>query len=115
MTAEHLLISLSVSLMLTLIFECVFALISGKRGRDMLLVVLVNVITNPIAVTTVLMSKYYLHFPRTAVEIPVEIAVIITEALLYKKYAENVKKPWLFSIAANGVSIVGGMIFSAII
>ncbi|MBQ7500056.1 MAG: hypothetical protein IJT91_04090 [Clostridia bacterium] len=113
MTAGHLLISLGVSLALTLIFECAFALIAGKRGRDFLLIILVNIVTNPIAVSTVLLCKYYLHYPRAAVEIPVEIAVIISEALVYKSYAGSIKKPWLFSIAANGISIIGGIIISA--
>ena len=110
MNAAGLAYSLAVSLGLTLIIECSFALLTGKRGRDLLLVLLVNVMTNPAAVTVVLLIKYAYSLPKWAVMIPVEAAVIAVEAYIYNKFGSKYKHPVLFSISANAISVAVGIL-----
>ena len=115
MTAEHLSVSLAVSLALTLAVECLFALLTGKRGRDLLLVTLVNIMTNPAAVTATLLIKYAYSLPRWIIQIPVEVVVIAVEAYIYKRYGSKFKRPLLFSIAANALSIAAGILLEIIL
>ena len=101
----HIILSLTVSLTLTLIIELSFALAMRVRGRDLLLVTLVNVLTNPIVVSVSL-------FVMPMLIIPLEIAAVLTEAFFYHRYADNIKRPFVFSLSANLISYTFGLILS---
>lgn len=85
-----------ISLLLTLVIEIVIALIWGMRSKKrILLVILVNVLTNPVAVLLC-----WLGIPQ----LPVELTVVLTEALVYKAPAWKIPHPVLFAIVCNTAS-----------
>ena len=109
------LVSLGVSLGLTLLFEGVFALLWGLRGRDLLLCALVNLLTNPPLVFCVLCWR---HFGPAPAWLPVpilEALAVWAEGHFYKKDGENIRRPWLFSLCANAFSYTMGIVISALI
>lgn len=90
-----------VSLGLTVLIELAVARYFGLKTRDLLLVVLlVNVLTNPAAVW----MHVFLEFPQ----IPVELLVVITEYYVYRQF--QITQPLRFSLVANGISWGLGLI-----
>lgn len=106
-----LLITLAISLALTLLFELAFALLTGKRA-DLLLVLLVNVLTNPAVVLLYTLSQQYTPLHAIAVKAVLEVLAVLTEALYYRHYASAIKRPFLFSLAANAVSFGLGLVIN---
>lgn len=102
--AEQLLYCLAVSLSLTLIIELIFALIWGIRGKKLWLVVGMNVLTNPAAVTV------HFLFPAFPVLI-LEAAVIAAEELCARG---DIRRPWLYVLLANTLSYCIGLLLQAI-
>jgi len=94
---------LAVSLTLTVIIELVFALFLKKR--ELLLIFLVNVLTNPIAVFLA-----YMFDRNIFIILFIEILVVIIEGVLYSKYSQHIKRPFMFSIFANAISYFIGVI-----
>ena len=97
----NLLLSLLTALTLTLFFELLFALLWGVRKDGLLLVVLMNILTNP--------AVNLLHFFTVSLfgwsamwVVPIlEAAVVLTEGFCCK---DIIKKPWLFALLINGFS-----------
>jgi hypothetical protein len=106
-----LIVSLAVSLALTLFFEVLFFIIIGKRNKkDLLLVILVNALTNPIVVLLYNLMLIYTQWNKALIMAPLEISAVLTEGYLYKKYGNNFNRPFAFSLAANSVSFFAGML-----
>ncbi len=103
------LLDFALSLLLTLVFEGVIALAWGVRKRDLLLFVLVNVLTNPVAVL--------LHalFPGLGVTAVLEAGVVLVEGALYQRLGYAVRRPWLFSLCANIFSFCMGLAVDLVI
>ena len=100
--------SLVTSLALTLVLELLFALICGiRRLRDILLVILVNVMTNPPVVLTHNLMR--LNSP-VFITIALEAAVVAIEGFAYKYSASSIKRPFLFSFGANVFSYLLGLL-----
>lgn len=107
----YLLSALVISLSLTLLLELVFAWFWGIRGKGLVLVILMNILTNPAVVT--------LHYLCTAVFgwngiLPVlflEAAAIITEGFCCRGM---IQKPWKFAICINLFSYFAGEILQLI-
>lgn len=95
---DALLLSLAVSLALTLVFELAFALVWGLRRRDLLLVVLMNVLTNP---AVVLLHHLLRALPEVPVVIVLEAAAILVEGLCCKHRGEQIRHPWRFALLVN--------------
>lgn len=94
-----------ISLLLTLLIEELFVLLAGIRNKqDLLLVLLVNVITNPMVVFLYQAADYYLKVDMRIVTVILEVAAILVEAGYYAKYSRNIRHPLLLSIGANVVS-----------
>jgi hypothetical protein len=98
-------------LLLTLIIELITAFILGIRDRkDIINVILVNVLTNPVVV----LSQQFLHYKyNTAVEIIgiiiLELLAFLVEGLIYKrvlKYKEL--NPLILSLLLNATSFCIG-------
>jgi len=127
----RILTALAVSLGLTLIFETGFYLVASKTGRknrdssgthkdnflkvqwnrkDIFLVILVNTLTNPPVVLLYWLAFYYTNRNTTVIKIPLELFAVLTEGFIYKRYAQSIKKPFLFSLAANTFSFALGII-----
>jgi len=105
-----LIIALYISLILTLIVEISFFFIIGKRNKkDLLLVALVNILTNPAVVLTYWILTLYIGINSILAKIVLEFLAVIAEGYYYRKYGIDFKHPYLFSIAANAISFGTGM------
>ena len=114
MTASVLALSLAVSLGLTLVLELPFALVTGKRGRDLALVCLVNVLTNPAVVLLYFLAAALTAIPPWVVKAVLEVAAVLVEALYYCRYGAGFRRPLLFSLGANAFSFMLGELISLI-
>lgn len=109
-----------VSLLLTLIIEGVITGLWGLRSsKAIVLVVLINVLTNPLAVLLNWMSRMYLPeihaIGALGIQMVIECAVIVGEALIYRSFATElpqVRRPFVLSLTANGVSWLCGVILN---
>lgn len=100
--------SLVISLALTLVLELILALIWGARGwRDILIVLLVNFMTNPPVVLTHNLIKLETPVVFTVI---LEVIVVALEGLCYKLCTRTIKRPLLFSLAANAFSYLSGLL-----
>ena len=99
---------LAVSLGLTLLFESLFALCWGLRGkREFLILFLVNLLTNPLLVCL------YNSFPLARkLVLLLELGAVLTEWLCYRACSEKLKRPFLFSLWANAFSYGLGCIIN---
>ena len=112
---RNIIISLVVSLPLTVILETVFLLAAGKRGRrDLLLLVLANVVTNPAVVLIYSVAAAYTGLHRAVIITPLEITAVFIEGYYYKKYGADFRRPYLFSVAANAFSYGAGFLIQFI-
>ncbi|MCL1895677.1 MAG: hypothetical protein FWG03_03930 [Clostridiales bacterium] len=84
------------------------------HGKDLLLVVLVNIITNPVVVLLFWLAKAYTGWNTIAVLIPLELFAVLLEGCYYKIYGKGFARPYLFSAAANMFSFWMGMLIQAI-
>ena len=97
-----LLSSLGVSLLLTIVLETGFFFIAGKREKkDLLLLMLVNILTNPAVVLLYWLAVLYAGLNSVIIMIPLELFAILAEGYYYKKYGCGFHRPYLFSFAAN--------------
>lgn len=94
---------------LTVIAELIFAAICRVWDRqDLLLVVLVNVVTNPWVVFLFALSAEF-DWEDYAL-LPLEIAAVVTEAVFYRRYSATIRHPWLFATGANLFSVGVGYV-----
>ena len=108
--------ALALSLVLTIIIEAGFFLLIGKRNKkDMLLVILVNVLTNPVVVLLYWLAAYHTGINLIFIIVLLEIFAVITEGYCYRKYALEIKRPYAFSLAANAISFITGILLQQII
>ena len=88
--AQQLIKGLLRSLLLTEVLELLAAACFPQRNRhDFLLVILVNILTNPV--------------------VGLEFAVWLSEALIYRKCLIGKQNPYLFSLILNAASYLGGV------
>jgi hypothetical protein len=112
---SRLLISLVISLILTILFEELFAVIAGIRDRrDLLLLCLMNVITNPVVVFLYHLTAEFTELNLNIVVLFLETAAILTEGVYYKSYGRTFRHPFLFTVCANIFSYGIGEIISNI-
>lgn len=98
--------ALAASLLLTLLLEGAFGLIWGVKGRrDWLLLLAVNVVTNPVVVTL-----FYCVSSRWPFVAALEIVAVAGEWLAYRTWGQTARPPFLFSLCANCFSFFGGML-----
>ena len=101
-------------LLLTITIELIIALILGVRDKkDIINVILVNVITNPIVVMSqILLYLRFGYIIETIGVIVLEILVVPVEGLIYKKVLDYKKiNPILLSLILNMSSLlIGGLI-----
>ena len=107
---------LVISLALTLLLESIFFFVSGKREKkDYLLLILVNLLTNPITVMLYIIISTYTRINPWLIKTALEIFVVLAEWQYYKKYAVNILNPLFFSIAANMFSFFMGLVIRQLI
>jgi len=106
---------LAISLLLTLVFEETFALLWGIRGkREIILVLLVNVLTNPPVVLLYYTATGLWHWNAVLVTLILESAAVIVEWRCYRAYSEQVKRPFLFALLVNIFSYAIGCVINLI-
>ncbi|MBD5529983.1 MAG: hypothetical protein HDR02_16525 [Lachnospiraceae bacterium] len=109
-----------ISLALTLATELAIAFLFGLRTRkNVLLVVLVNMLTNPPAVLCNWLCRLYLPcYSRVPVQLVIEAAVVIVEAFVYCRFARDeqrqIERPVLLAITANGCSWLLGLLIETL-
>ena len=102
--------SLIASLLLTELFEGVFALLCGKRGPSLGLVALANVLTNPAVVLVSLLWMRAGLPARRLLTAAAELLAFLTEGFVYARKAPDAfPAPYRFSLAANGLSFFLGL------
>ena len=89
------------ALLLTLTFELLFALVWGVRKDGLLLVVLMNIMTNPAVNLLHYLAVYLLGWPALWVIPVLELAAVIADGFCCKKM---VRRPWLFAVLINAFS-----------
>lgn len=98
-------------LLLTIIIELIIALIIGIRDKkDIINVILVNVITNPIVVLLpiIVYIKFGYTFEKISLYI-LEVLTVLLEGLIYKKVLKYKKiNPFLISLILNLASFLIG-------
>lgn len=105
--------SLALSLGLTLLIEIPAALILGlRRKEDILLVGLVNILTNPIVVLILnLFFVFTASPPPWFLILPLEVFAVLTEGVIYQKGLSYHRiHPFLLSLILNGISYFGGLL-----
>lgn len=112
MILERILFRLLYFLVLTIIIEAVFAFILSVRSvRGQLIVLLANVITNPILNCTLTVVSFYISKDLYYVFlVPLEILAVITEGFIYKKTLSTKINPFLLSLVLNACSYFLGAV-----
>ena len=95
----------------TIVIEGALAFLCGvRKWKDQLIVLLVNVLTNPLLVS--LGYLILLRLGRTGYDVAtavMEIAVVFVEGWIYKKFLTDRKRPLLLSLFLNAGSFLIGL------
>ena len=105
--------SLLLSLALTLILELAAALLLGIRHRrDLAVVALVNVVTNPLVVLTLNLFLFTAQSaPPWYLTAGLELAAWLAEAFFYRTcLSRKPLDPFLLSLILNSISYLGGLL-----
>lgn len=103
--------SLLMSLGLTLLLEMGVALLLGLRRKDLLVVALVNVVTNPVVVLTLNLCLLHGIVPPGYLVAALEVAAVVTEGFLYRScLSRKICNPFVLSILLNAISYLGGLL-----
>lgn len=97
----------------TIVIELIMSVLLGIRNKkDILNVILVNIMTNPLVVSILMYITYNRLFNTTISIIILEILVILTEGFTYKKVLTFDKiNPYVLSLILNISSyFIGGLL-----
>lgn len=97
----------------TIVIELIMSLLLGIRNKkDILNVILINIMTNPLVVSILMYITYNRLFNTTISIIILEILVILTEGFTYKKVLTFDKiNPYVLSLILNISSyFIGGLL-----
>ncbi len=106
-----------ICLVITVIIECLVAFILKYRKKDLLNILLVNVLTNPIVSSVPVYFNYHYGIKsRNIVLLILEIVTIIIEGFIYVKVLKRRKiNGFILSIILNGSSYLLGLLINSII
>lgn len=101
------------SLALTLVLEELFALLWGLRGRrELTVVALVNVLTNPPVVFLHHTAVGLLGWNAAVVTAVLETAAVLVEWRCYRLCSQQLRRPFLFALLANALSYGTGCVIN---
>jgi hypothetical protein len=104
-----------ISLGLTVVLEVIFVLALKNRDiRLLVLIVLINILTNPPTVLIYTLLTQYGNFSPLYITLGLEMLVIFVEYRYLKSYRENMKYPLWLSIGMNVFSYTAGRIINSI-
>ena len=106
-----------ICLVMTIVIECGIALILGYRKKDLLNVMLVNLLTNPIVSSVPVYFNYYHGLrARNICLYILEVLVVIIEGFIYYKVLKRRKiNGFLLSLILNVSSYLLGLVLNEII
>ena len=106
-----------ICLAMTIVIECSIAFILGYRKKDLLNVLLVNILTNPIVSTLPVYFNYYHGLrARNICLYILEVLVLIVEGFIYVKVLKIRKiNGFLLSLILNASSYFLGLLLNEII
>ncbi len=106
-----------ISLTCTLVIELCIAFVFKYRGNDLIYVLLVNILTNPLLNSIIVAINYYYGLKARNISLIIlEIVVVIVEGFIYQKYLERRKiNGYLFSLILNVSSYVIGLLINELI
>ena len=102
------------ALLVTILIETIVAIIIGLRKKDLINVILVNIMTNPLVFNVPLyVNIKYGLIPRHITLFIFELLALFSEGFVYKKYL-NFKKinPYVISLVLNLSSYLIGVIIN---
>ena len=105
---------MSRALILTIFIETLVAFIIGLRKKDLLNVMLVNIMTNPVVfIIPLYVNLRYGLIPRHITLFIMEMGALFSEGYVYSKYL-NYKKmnPYLLSLILNLSSYLLGLVIN---
>lgn len=104
-------------LLVTVLIECTVAFILKYRKKDLLNVLLVNILTNPLVVTIpVFFNIKFGVTGRNISLIVLELLVLIVEGLIYNKYITRRKiNPFVLSLILNMSSYLIGEVINYLV
>lgn len=97
------------SLLLTEAFELPFAWLWGAKKKDLLVVLFMNILTNPLVVMWHYSAWQFGFLISTVVP---ELAAIATEAILLRKFAKSTPYPVLLGVFINLFSYSIGVVLN---
>lgn len=104
-------LSLVLTLLLTEAIELPVCRLWGMRGRDLVFVLLANLLTNPVVNVLYALAYLYTPIPRVLAIAMLEIAAVLVEWFVYR-YATGAKRPFLVSLTANTASFGAGLLIT---
>ena len=106
-----------ICLLCTIVIECGIALILGYRKKDLLNVLLVNLLTNPVVSSVPVYFNYHYGLKsRNIVLLILEIITLIVEGFIYVKVLKRKKiNGFILSFILNLSSYLIGLLISPIV
>ena len=116
MGIDNIPLTMVVCLSLTIIIETLLAFIIGVRKKDLIFVVLAQVVTNPIVVTVPYLIFIKFSYKNYLISIYVlEVLAFLVEGLIYSKSLRNKKiNPFLLSLILNVCSYGFGLLTNGV-
>lgn len=108
------LLTLLLALLLTEAIEIPVCLLWGFRRRDLLFVLLANVMTNPAVNVLYAIVCLKMAIPPVLSLAVLETAAVAAEWIVYR-YATETKRPFLVSLTANAASFGAGLLITTFI
>lgn len=112
MSTSALLLSMAISLLLTVIIELTAGIILGVRDRQLVIILAVNLLTNP-AVNVIYQALcYYTDIHSVIITASLEFMAVIVEWLIYKH--NGFERPFRRSLLINAISFFTGCLLNII-
>ena len=107
-------LSLMLALLLTEAIEIPVCLLFHMRGRDLIFVLLANVLTNPLLNVLYALTRLYTAVPPAVSLAVLEGAAVTAEWLVYRS-ATDAKRPLVVSLTANAASFGLGLLITSLL
>ena len=109
--------SLIISLLITTLVESIISYILKVRNfKDILLVILANICTNPIVVYISFMIKMNFNYTIYIVFLTIlEISAFYIEGIIFKTYMNTKNKPYKLSFINNISSFIIGLLINILL
>lgn len=103
---------MAISLLLTVIIELTAGIILGTRNRQLIIILAVNLLTNP-AVNVIYQALcYYTDIHSVIITAALEIMAVTVEWLIYRR--NDFKRPFRLSLILNAISFFTGCLLNII-